>query len=121
MCIRDRLNTCINWCSQESGLFRTPEKLVLLNRGFFQKKLLKKSARVLLVFLTLFGGVQNTSKKGVFSCFLGVLLRVLIIRSCNSGFFREKLKVRARSDFRTLLVDRNRKSCMREIVGAPFT
>ena len=64
------------------------------------------------MFLTLFGGVQNTSKIGVFSCFLGVLLRVLINRSCNLGFFREKLKVRARSDFRTLLVDRNRKSWM---------
>ena len=61
------------------------------------------------MFLTLFGGFRNTSKIGVFSCFLGVLLRVLIIRSCNSGFFREKLKVRARSDFRTLLVDRNRR------------
>src|SRR6187431_1181184 len=78
------LNTCINWCSQESGLFRTPEKLVLLNRGFFWKKLLKKSARVLLVFLTLLGGSKIPQKYPFFTPFSGII----------GSFYNPKLQFR---------------------------
>ena len=69
----------------------------------------KKCSRFARVFDPFWGGpkyLKNTPFLPLFQ----VLLGAFIIQSCSSGFFREKLKVRARSDFRTLLVDRNRKS-----------
>ena len=82
---------------------------------FRQNTAKKKCSRFARVFDPFWGGPENPKKQPFLPLF-EVLLGALIIQSCNSGFFREKLKVRARSDFRTLLVDRNRKSCVERML-----
>ena len=91
--------------------FWDPLKAGSLSLWVFQENSAKKKcSRFARVFDPFWGGpkyLKNTPFLPLFQ----VLLGAFIIQSCNLGFFREKLKVRARSDFRTLLVDRNRKSC----------